>query len=185
LAANASYGEAIADATGSFTASLILPSEWPTGTPVVEERLVVLAANAESSATATATLSFQPDTSVFSPTGTQEQATETPTNEPRLAEARRVVEAFLAAFQKDPAGKGILIYLTPALQGKAQKGPGIAALLAVPGGYSSFEVTAVEPGDDENTIVVRADLHVQPPVTRVFLLTESAGVWKIADIAQE
>ncbi len=181
--AQEAYGEAIADPTGALTVEFVVPDEWPGGSPITDKQLVVVAAAPDRSVQASALFAYDPaPTSLAGPTGASTPTDESGLNQSTAQAAQDTVSGFLNWLGKDPTGKNSVVYLAANLRAKVQKGQTVSMLLGIQNVYPSFQVTGVEPGEDENTALVRATLNFTPPVQRVFLLAQTDGVWRIADI---
>ncbi|MGB8645765.1 MAG: hypothetical protein WCF84_11050 [Anaerolineae bacterium] len=184
--ASNSYAEAIADPTGRVTLALLMPGEWPDGSPITDSPLMVVAATLDSSVQATAPFSYQPaGTPAAAGTGTSIGVPVTGLDAKTFQTINEIVNGFLTAVQRDSTGKSSLPYLDADLQARSQKGQRVLSLLGIQKVYPSFQITAIEPGDQDNSAVARVTLQFTPPLQRVLLLTQQGSDWKIADIAAD
>ena len=91
----------------------------------------------------------------------------------------------MTAVKSDSTGKSSLSYLDVGLQNKVQKGQKVLALIGIHSVYPAFQITAIEPSDQDNTAIARVTLQFSKPLRRVLLLTPQGNSWKISDIAAD
>jgi len=58
------YGAVSTDEAGDFNITFALPGQWPDGTPIIEEQLVIVVATQDRSILATAPFTYQPPTEI-------------------------------------------------------------------------------------------------------------------------